>query len=310
MSETLSVLPEDLEPTVRGFLTGHGGTPLGYVRWEHPRPRGRVVIAPGYGEHGERYRHTAAWLHRLGWSVTAMDHQGFGRSGGVRGDAHGIKAPVEDLALVLRQERLADALAQGGLKSSWPQILLGHSFGGLVGLLVLLWHPDTLDGFIASSPAVTLRPLPAPLKLLQKLLLLIAPHRPLPIRGDKTQVCSDPVLVQRYWDDPLCHHLVTAAFLAAMEEGRREILPMGAELERPILLLEAGQDTVVDPDGAEELWGAVRPGLLERHRLQDFLHELFHDLRRSRAEALTEAWLEKVFPVPAGTMTLPAATLN
>lgn len=308
MSETISVLPEDMEPTVRGFLTGHGGTPLAYARWEHPSPRGRVVISHGYGEHGERYRHTAKWLHRNGWSVTAMDHQGFGRSGGARGDATGgIKASVEDLALVLRNERLRDAQSQGSSRPGWPQILLGHSFGGLVALLDLLWHPDTLDGLVLSSPAVTLRKLPLPLKLAQKALLLTLPHRPVDIGGDKTQVCSDPVLVQRYWDDPLCHHVVTAAFVAAMEEGRREILSMGGELDRPILLLEADHDTVVDPGGAEDLWRAVRDGFLERHRLKGFFHEVFHDLRRSEAEDLTEAWLAKVFPAGAGNSSLSAA---
>jgi len=307
MSETLSVLPEDMEPTLRGFLSGHGGAPLAYARWEHPAPLGRVVISPGYGEHGERYRHTACWLHRLGWSVTAMDHQGFGRSGGVRGDARGIATPVEDLTLVLRQERLHD---HGAGRPTRPQVLLGHSFGGLVGLLTLLWHPDSMDGFIASSPAVTLRKLPLHLKVLQKALFLAAPHRPLDIRGDKSQVCSDPVLVQRYWDDPLCHHLVTPAFLAAMEEGRRELLPMGAELDRPILLVEGDQDTVVDPDGSEELWRAVKEGLLERHRLEGFFHEVFHDLRRGKAESLTEAWLAATFPVTADARGVPSAVLT
>lgn len=310
MNGTLSVLPEDLEPTLRGFLAGHGGTPVAYARWDHPRPRGRVVISPGYGEHGERYRHTARWLHRLGWSVTAMDHQGFGRSGGVRGDARGIRAPVEDLAQVLRQERLADALASGATRAPWPQVLLGHSFGGLVALLTLLWHPDALDALIASSPAVALREIPAPLRVLQRVLLYTLPHKPLSVKGDKTQVCSDPVLVQRYWDDPLCHHQVTAGFLAAMEEGRRELLPMGAELDRPILLLEAGQDTVVDPDGAEPLWRAVRPELLTRHRLPEFYHEVYHDLRRTEAERLTEAWLGSVFPQAPGTAPAPAVTLS
>jgi len=95
-----------------------------------------------------------------------------------------------------------------------------------------------------------------------------------------------------------------------MEEGRREIVPMGAELERPILLLESGQDTVVDPDAAGELWAGVKDGLLERHRLAGFYHEVFHDLRRSEAERITEEWLAKVFPVQAGTKAQPAAMLN
>jgi len=307
MSVNLSVLPEDLEPTFRGFLTGHGGAPLAYARWDHPEPRGRVVISPGYGEHGERYRHTACWLHRQGWAVTSIDHLGFGRSGGIRGDAQGIRPAVADLVQLLHHERLQDA-RDGAPRR--PQVLLGHSFGGLLSLLALLWHPETMDGLVLSAPAVALRSIPVPLRLLARAMHLAAPHRPVPVKGDKGQVCSDPVLVQRYWDDPLCHHLVTAAFLAALEEGREELLPMGAELERPILLLEAGADTVADPDGAEPLWEAVRPSLLERHRLEGFYHEIFHDRRRAEAEALAEGWLNRLFPVPAGTLALPAATLN
>ena len=32
------MIPADLEPTGRGFLTGHGGIPLAWARWEHPAP--------------------------------------------------------------------------------------------------------------------------------------------------------------------------------------------------------------------------------------------------------------------------------
>jgi alpha-beta hydrolase superfamily lysophospholipase len=62
-----------------------------------------------------------------------------------------------------------------------------------------------------------------------------------------------------------------------------------------MLLLESGFDTVVDPDGSEELWSAVRPGLLERHRLPGVYHEIFHDRLRAQAQALTEPWLERLY---------------
>ena len=309
LPEPFAALPGGPEPTGRGVLTGSEAIPLAFARWDLPEPRGRVVLAHGYGEHGERYRHTAGWLNRLGWAVSAIDHRGHGRSGGARGDATGIKGPVEDLTLFLRQERLHDAARAGGPPVAparpRPQILLGHSFGGLLGLLVLLWHPDTLEGLILSSPVVKLRDLSIPQKVLNGLALLTAPHHPWCLRGDKSQVCSDPVLVQRYLDDPLCHSFVSAAFLRALEAGRREILPFGSELDRPILLLEAGQDTVVDPLGAEELWAAVRPGGLERHHLDGFMHEIFHDLNRPEAESLAAQWLDRHFPEgadPAGAL--------
>ena len=305
MAETAPVLPEDLEPTFRGFLTGHTQTPLAFVRWEHPAPKGRVVLSHGYGEHSERYRHTAKWLHDLGWSVSAMDHRGFGRSGGRRGDASGIRAFVEDLALFLRHERCHDGELAGaaprivdGIPVSplpvCPQVLLGHSFGGLVAVLDLLWHVDTLDGLILTSPVVALRPMSLLMQTLQHILFLVAPHKSLDLPNDKHQVCSDPLFVQRYWDDPLCHRYVSAAFARALREGREELLPFGQELDRPILLLEAGDDTVANPDGTEELWKAVRPGFLERHRLEGFKHEILHDLRRAEAQAIAESWLNRL----------------
>jgi alpha-beta hydrolase superfamily lysophospholipase len=132
------------------------------------------------------------------------------------------------------------------------------------------------------------------LVILAQFLRWFMPHRPIHLHGDKSQVCSDPVIVQRYEADPLCHRWATAAFGAALAEGRAEVLPLGHELDRPILLLEAGVDTVVDPDGAEALWSAVRPDILERHRLPAFYHEIFHDRLRAQAQALVEPWLEKL----------------
>jgi alpha-beta hydrolase superfamily lysophospholipase len=304
MAEWTTLLPDDLEPTDRGALEGHSDTSLAYLRWEHPFPKGRIVISHGYGEHAGRYRHTAKWFHDLGWSVSAMDHRGFGSSGGIRGDADNIHAFVEDLALFLRNERHHDAervkapprIVDGVPMPPLPvcpQVVLGHSFGGLVALLNLLWHSDTMDALILSSPAVTLRPLGPVLRLLQRLLLWLAPHKALKLPNNKDAVCSDPILVQRYWDDPLCHRYVSAGFSMALQQGREEILPLGHELDRPILLLEASDDTVVDPDGSEALWSSVRPELLERHRLEGFKHEIFHDRRRPEAQALVETWLEK-----------------
>ena len=306
MAESLTVLPSDLEPSERGSFQGHGSLKLAFARWEQLEPKGRVVISHGYGEHGERYRHTAKWLHSLGWSVSSMDHAGFGRSEGTRGDATGIRPFVDDFVLFLHQERLHDATRSGAHPRIvnkvpvlslpvLPQIVLGHSFGGLVAMLACLWHPDALEGLILSSPALSLRPLAGLMKFAGSVLSRLAPHLSIDLPGNKNLVCSDPVLVQRYWADPYCHRHVTASFPVAIQEGREELLAFGSELDRPMLLLQADIDTVVDPDGAEAIWSSIKPGLLVRHRMNGFYHEIFHDIHRAEAQALVEPWLETVY---------------
>ena len=234
-----------------------------------------------------------------------MDHRGFGRSGGIRGDAPDIRAFADDLALFLRHERHHDAERAGAAPRmvdgvptpplpACPQVLLGHSFGGLVALLCLLWYPDTLDALALTSPAVQVRAPGFFLGTVQKLLSWIAPHRPIELPNDKSAVCSDPVFVQRYWQDPLCHRQVTAAFAEALRRGREELLNLGGELDRPIILLEAGQDTVVDPDASEAFWATLDPALLERHRLETCRHEILHDLNRTEALALIAPWLGRI----------------
>lgn len=302
MADTTPVLPDDREPTNYGFISGHSETELAYYRWEHPNPKGRVVIAHGYGEHSERYRHIAHWLHERGWSVSAMDHRGFGRSGGNRGDADSIHGFVDDLVLFLRHERRFDAnrveakprVVEGVPLPPLPvcpQILLGHSFGGLLSALVLLWHADTVDGLILSSPAIQLRPLKFHHKILKHLLLMLAPHKSLSVPGNKNDVCSDPILVQRFWADPLCHQNLSAAFLQAMDTGREELVNLGHELDRPILLLEAEDDTLVDIAASENFWQSLRSGILEKHLLHGFKHEVLHDIKRLDALRIIETWL-------------------
>lgn len=289
------------EPTFRDFRPGVRGARLAFSRWEPEGavPRGRVLISHGYGEHGERYRHTAAWLLGLGWAVSAMDHEGFGRSEGPRGDAHGIGAFVDDFQTFLAQER-----------DLGPErlVVLGHSFGGLVALLAAFRDPGAQDGLILSSPAVVLKSRGWAMDLLQATVGRLAPHLPVDMAGNKSLVCSDEELVRRYWADPYCHHSATPAFGRALDEGADQVLGQGPALAVPTLLLQAGQDTLVDLPRAMAFWDSVNPAILERHLLEGFLHEVFHDRRRAVAQDIAAAWLDRHFPaVPPGTTAALAA---
>lgn len=277
-------------PTSRGQVAAADGTALAWARWDRPDPRGRVVILHGYGEHGERYGHTARWLRELGWSVSALDQRGFGRSGGVRGDAQGLGPFIEDFSRFLPGERLPGR----------PLVALAHSFGGLVALTALAEQPGRVDGAILSSPSLVLRPLPWSVRAIKRILLRLAPHLSLDLPNNKDLVCSDPDLVARYWADPLCHRRITAAYSEVFEEGFARLLGLAAGIRTPLLVLEAGEDTVADPDAADPFWARVPPDLLERVRLEGFRHEVFHDLQRGQAELRAADWLARHFRPAAG----------
>ncbi len=260
-----------------------------------------MLLSHGYGEHGERYAHTAAWLLSQGWMVSSQDHRGFGRSEGPRGDADGGIGPfVADWRAFAAQER--------ALAPDLPLVALGHSFGGLVVLLAALEEASAQDGLILSSPAVVLKSRGWAMNLLQATVGRLAPHLPVDMAGNKSLVCSDEDLVRRYWADPLCHRTATPAFGQALDEGSDRVLAAGAALSVPTLLLQAGQDTLVDLPRALAFWDSVNPAILERHLLEGFLHEVFHDRRRSEAQELAAAWLARCFPPAApGTPGRPAA---
>ncbi|MBI4913632.1 MAG: alpha/beta hydrolase [Acidobacteria bacterium] len=281
---------EDLEPTERGHFVAADGLRIAWVRWEHPNPVGRVLLSHGYGEHAERYRHTAAWLLRLGWSVSGLDHRGFGRSEGVRGDARGLGPFVEDFRQFLA--------AEGG--AAPRRLVLAHSFGALVALCACLGAPTPVGGLVLSSPALVLRPFPWSIRLMERILLRLAPHLSLDLPNNKDLVCSDPRLVERYWADPLCHRRVTAAFPGVFPEGFKLLLEGAGDLRLPILVLEAGEDSVADHEAARALWARVPREGVERHRLAGFRHEIFHDRRRDEAQALVQAWMGRPFRVPSG----------
>jgi alpha-beta hydrolase superfamily lysophospholipase len=220
-----------------------------------------------------------------------MDHRGFCLSPGSRGDAKGLHPFAEDFALFLAQERLP------GL----PLVVLGHSFGSLVALVALLDHPNAADGLILSSPALVLRSYPRSVRLLRWLLLKLAPHLSLDLPNNKDLVCSDPKMVARYWADPLCHRKVSAAFTEVFPEGYRMLLERADRYRLPMLLLEAGVDTVADPEAAAPVWSRIPVNLLEKHRLDGFRHEIFHDARRVEAQDLAAGWLGRHFGSRSGS---------
>ena len=140
------------------FVDAHGVT-IHYSTWERLAPRGVIQLVHGLGEHRLRYEHLAESLVAAGYSVWADDHRGHGETGlEQHGGDHsrlgklgpgGMPATVD--ALRDFGERIRSATP------GVPFILLGHSWGSLLGQLLLNMQPSAYDAVVLSGSA--LRPL-------------------------------------------------------------------------------------------------------------------------------------------------------
>jgi alpha-beta hydrolase superfamily lysophospholipase len=277
-----------------GSFAGAGGVS---IRWERHTsagpPRGVVLIAHGYAEHLGRYRDFVAHLTGRGLAVAGIEHRGHGRSGGPRGHC----GSLDELAADLRT--LAD------LTEEWwprvPRLLFGHSLGGLLAVIYLLRHPDTVRAAALSAPAVRVPEVaPQPLRAIGALLGRIAPRVGFRSNLDATFLARDPAVGAAYVADPLVHRRASAGFLRAMRQAQAEVFAEAPRVRVPVLVLQGDADRIVDPAGAQDL-AARLAGPHELVMLPGYFHELLNEPEPDRAAvlALLERWFDRWLASPA-----------
>ena len=278
------------------FITTVDGRQLHLMQWPavHARPvHGTVQIVHGLGEHMGRYAGLAAVLNASGWNVLGHDLWGHGRSGGARGSLppgdHSTDptAWLRDLAAVRDQGRCEGRL-----------VLLGHSLGGLLAARYVAeeWGPQPadwlrgVDGLVLSSPALDMG-----LNPLQRLMLAVL-HPLAPALGVRSSlkpewICSDPMVVQAYSNDPLVHRRITPGLLRFMVDAADTVLARAPQWRVPTLLQWAGADRCVRPKGSQAFAAAAPAGVLQAQPLAGFAHEIYNEPGREQALAALRRWL-------------------
>jgi alpha-beta hydrolase superfamily lysophospholipase len=245
--------------------------------------RGSVVLMHGLGEHSGRYRHLAGFFNECGFSVRCYDHRGHGRSQGKRGDVINGNPMLQDAEIII--DDFAARFAQ-------PPFLFGHSMGGLFAAHFALAHKSPLRGLILSSPSLALRMKPIELKVLA-VLELLAPTIGVS-NGLKTAFLShDAKVVAAYKADPLVHGKISARLLRSMLSSIAYCASHAASLAIPTLILVAGDDRLIDPEGSKRFFGKLQPGVAQMHVYDELYHEIFNEVDTTRPLADLKAWLEQ-----------------
>lgn len=266
-------------------LTSADGTMLFVSDYLLPaaEARGSVVIMHGLGEHCGRYRHIANFFNALGLSVRCYDHRGHGRSQGARGDVVNGDPMLLDAQIVIDQ--FAAQFRQ-------PPFLFGHSMGGLFATRFALSGASRLRGLILSSPALALR-LSAAQRLMLDVMHKVAPRLGVPNGLNPDFLSHDRAIVAAYRADPLVHNKISARLLKSMLRATAACEAQAATLQVPALLLVAGDDRLVDPEGSMRFARLAPSGMAELKRYPGFFHEIFNEPEQALPFADLAQWLDE-----------------
>lgn len=270
-----------------GTFTATGGVDLYEQRWEvGGKPRGRVIIVHGYGEHSSRYDRFASRLNGESFSVYAYDQIGHGESPGQRAYISSFARLPKDLGAYL------DWL--GPQFGGAPLFLMGHSFGALVLLhYVLEVRPRDVDGLVLSSGLFMIDERTAPLR--QRLLgifSVLAPH--LSVHTvDPSAISREREEVRRYAEDPLNYHGSIEARTA--HEMAKAIKALGLRisgLTLPFIALHGSGDRLAMCRGSRRVYTHASSKDKSLQIYEGAYHEVLNDLDREAFTADVVDWLK------------------
>lgn len=280
----------DPETTARDVVIPTGdGYRLHARQWSFPDPRGVVVVAHGFGEHGGYYDEVARSVGpRVGVDFLVPDLRGHGRSPGRRG----VVGKYDELS----GDLIAAFDWAGRQWPGRPRYLLGHSNGGQVALRAALdpAAAPAIAGLVVSNPSLRLSVVVPRYKLrLARLLLRVAPGVTLRAPLDVSQLTRDPAMQRLRLDDPLGHSRMSAPLFFGMVEGGRMIAARAGEIRTPVLMILGGSDPIIDPAASRatfDRFGSPDKTLLVYPAM---LHEPFNEIGREQVMDDLTAWLDR-----------------
>jgi alpha-beta hydrolase superfamily lysophospholipase len=278
----------------REFVDERGVT-IHYYVWNAAKPKAVVQISHGLGDHALRYEVLAQLLVTSGITVYADDHRGHGATGlGQWGGDHeklgrlgegGQRAVVDDLHQLT-----------GIIRDDLPGIpifFLGHSWGSVVGQLLVNEHAADFAGVVLTGTAYR-----SPLHM--NAFNLNGKHKSFGTTGFEW-LSRDNDMVQGFVDDPLTFY-ADALKLFGVRDGLRlygrPSKPLPADV--PLLIMIGEEDTV----GGEKSVRILAESYIRRGGLSDVQvvvyegarHEVFNETNRVDVAADLITWITSRIP--------------
>ena len=255
----------------------------GKIKRDPKTSRAVVVLAHGLGEHIQRYEHVANAFDQRGFDLMGFDQQGHGRSDGKRGVIAGHDSLIRDLEAVIR---LAKSMAPDK-----PVFLYGHSMGALEALYFGLKGQESVQGIIATSPALDPGTISKAQKTLVKFLKPILPNLAVDNGLDVDALSRDKDVVQRYRNDPLVHPKASVTLAAFMQESAEYVRSHAEAWDVPLYLAHGSADRICPVEGSRQ-FASKLDGKVTYQEWEGLFHETHNEPEKEQVLATMLDWLE------------------
>ncbi|PIS30012.1 MAG: alpha/beta hydrolase [Candidatus Marinimicrobia bacterium CG08_land_8_20_14_0_20_45_22] len=274
-----------------GEIVSFDGTRLFTRSYKPTKPAKAVVlVVHGLAEHSGRYEHVAEFLTKAGFAFETFDLRGHGKSGGARIFVNSFDDYLRDLDLIMSE-----------VKRNYPDLpifLLGHSMGGAITSLFTITRKSPIAGLILSAPSLKISDSISPFLIkMAPLIGKLLPKLPT-IVLDKNAISRDPMVVQKYDEDPLNYRGGIPARTGAelnLAIGRIQI--QMEILDLPLLILQGTVDHLSDIRGSQMLFDLAKSKDKTFNRYEGFYHEILNDPEKMRVLDDIRDWMEKHYGV-------------
>ncbi len=271
----------------QGWFQSADGTRL---LWRRKCPKGDVratlLFVHGLAEHSGRYAHVVERFAAVGYDCWAVDYRCHGESPGLRVHIDRFDEFDDDVAAAHRMVR--DAVPNR------PLVLVGHSQGGLLVLRYATDQPVGIDGIIVSSPFLAMHPDSKPTAVLQMVANIVSTFSSKLMFSkvaDPSFLSRTPGVAESYEADPLVSSTVSARWFTEVMRAQLETREMAGRLAVPALIMQSGDDRLVDP-AVTRNWAAQAPAeLVEYVEWPGLYHEMFNEPEREQVFERMESWL-------------------
>jgi alpha-beta hydrolase superfamily lysophospholipase len=273
-------------------IKGSSGLNIFIRSWRpDEKPRGVVVIVPGFNSHSGQYLWVGDQLAVRGLAVYCLDLRGRGRSDGDRFFVQEFSDYISDVSSLIE---LAKSREPG-----LPVYLLGHSAGGVTACGYTLEKQSELAGLICESFAFQV-PAPDFALAVLKGLSHIAPHAHV-LKLKNEDFSRDPKVVQSMNSDPLiANEVQPTQTVAAMVRADERLKKEFSLITLPVLILHGTADKATKPAGSQFFYDTTGSTDKTLKLYEGHYHDLLNDIGKEEVLADISSWIHAHISASAG----------